>query len=132
DHVDIGAEREVLVDGLDAGCLGFRRRGEAALGAVEDHAAGGRLLAAGDDLDEGRLAGAVVAEERHHLAARNVEGDAAERFDGAEALGDVVEPEKRFFAHAALASFTVGRPDASANIRPKRGDRLPATATAAA
>ena len=28
DDVDIGAEREVLVDGLDAGRLGFGRRGE--------------------------------------------------------------------------------------------------------
>ena len=39
DHVEVGAEREVLVDGLDAGGLGVALGGEAALGAVEDDAA---------------------------------------------------------------------------------------------
>ena len=68
DHVEVGAEREVLVDRLDAGGLGVGLGGEGALGAVEDDAPGARALLAGDDLDQRRLAGAVVAEERHHLA----------------------------------------------------------------
>ena len=68
DDVEVGAEREVLVDGLDAGGLGLALRGEAQLRAVEDEAARARALLAGDDLDQRGLAGAVVAEERHHLA----------------------------------------------------------------
>ena len=37
--VDIGAEREVLVDGLDAGRLGLGRRGEDMVAAFEDEPA---------------------------------------------------------------------------------------------
>ena len=111
DDVDVGAEREVLVDGLDAGRLRLGRRGEVALDAVEDDAPGARRHAAGDDLDQRRLAGAVVAEERDDLAAIDVEADAAQRLDRAEMLGDAVEPEQRrgntvrllAYAHRACA-----------------------------
>ena len=61
--------------------------GEATLLALEDHAARARLEAAGDDLDQRRLAGAVVAEQRHDLAAADRETDAAQRFDRAEVRG---------------------------------------------
>ena len=105
-HVDIGAQREVLIDGLDPRRLGLRRRGEVALGAVEHDAARGRLQAAGDDLDQRRLAGAVVAEQGHHLAAADVEADAAQRFDGAEILDDVVEL-KDGIAHVAIPSSRI-------------------------
>ena len=43
---------------------------------------------AGDRLDERRLAGAVVADQGDHLAGVDLEVDARERPDGAEALGD--------------------------------------------
>ena len=70
DDVDIGAERQVLVDRLDAGRLGLGRRGEVALAARRRGCRPERRLqAAGDDLDQRRLAGAVVAEQRHDLAA---------------------------------------------------------------
>ena len=39
-----------------------------------------------EDLDEGRLAGAVLAEERMDLAAPDAEVDAAQRLDAGEAL----------------------------------------------
>ena len=67
--------------------------------------------AAGDDLDQRRFAGAVVAEERDNLAATDGEADAAQRFDGAEMLGDALKPEQRrgntvrllAYAHRACA-----------------------------
>ena len=102
--------------------------------ALEQHAAGGRLEAAGDDLDQRRLAGAVVAEQRHDLALADREADALQRFDGAEVLGDVVEHQQRF-AHAAIplpVSRSRPRSRSPVNIWPKRGDSTPDTASAAA
>ena len=68
----IVAEREVLIDDLDAllarldGLMKMHRL------AVEDDLAGGRGKVAGDDLDQGRLAGAVVAHQAEDLAASSV------------------------------------------------------------
>ena len=63
------AEREILVDDLDAGVARLERGGEAHRRAVEAHLAGRGGEAAGDDLDQRRLAGAVVAHEAEDLAA---------------------------------------------------------------
>jgi hypothetical protein len=52
------------------------------------------LEAAGNDVDQGGFAGAIVAQQRHHLAALDIEADAAQRFDGAEILGDFLELEQ--------------------------------------
>jgi hypothetical protein len=49
---------------------------------------------AGDALDQRRLAGAVVADERHHLAVAHLEVDVGQRLHGAERLGDSAELEK--------------------------------------
>ena len=49
----------------------------------------------GDALDEGRLAGAVVADERHDLARTYLEVDIRQRLHRAEALGDVARLEHR-------------------------------------
>jgi hypothetical protein len=104
DHVDIGAEREVLVDRLDAGCLGFGGCLCGEFAALEQHGARGRLQPAGDDLDQCRFACAVVAEQRHHFAAADRKADAAQRFDGAEVLPDILELEQLLLgAHAARA-----------------------------
>ncbi len=108
DNVDIGAERQVLVDGLDAGGLGLGRGLGEEFAALEQHAARRRLQPAGDDLDQRRLAGAVVAEQRHDLALADGEADALERFDGAVVLVDVVEDEQRFETHAASPLQRVG------------------------
>ena len=45
-------------------------------------------MGAGEDLDEGRLAGAVVADDRHDLAAGYGEIDIGNRRHRAEALGN--------------------------------------------
>ena len=47
-----------------------------------------------DRLDQRRLAGAVVADERRHLAAVHVEVDVRQCLDRAEGLGDVAELEE--------------------------------------
>jgi len=45
-----------------------------------------------DDLDQRRLAGAIVTDERDHLARANLEVDVAQRIDGSEAA---TEPPRR-------------------------------------
>ncbi len=68
-HVEIVAQGEVLVDRLDAEVLGVARAADRGLLPVEQDLAGVGGERAGQDLDQGRLAGAVVAEQRHHLVA---------------------------------------------------------------
>jgi hypothetical protein len=50
---------------------------------------------AGQDLDQGRLAGAIVAEEAMHLASLKIEGHAFQRNDGAEIFADILERDQR-------------------------------------
>ena len=47
-------------------------------------------------LDQGRLAGAVVADEGNDLARMDVEIDVGERRNGAEILGDAAQAEHHF------------------------------------
>ena len=54
--------------------------------AVEEDLAAVRSVDAGDALDQRRLAGAVVADERHHLTGPHLELDVRKRLDRAEAL----------------------------------------------
>ena len=62
--------------------------GEHDLGAVEAHRAGVAGVDAGQDLHQRRLAGAVRAEERHHLAGLDDEIDVGEHGDAAERFPD--------------------------------------------
>src|SRR5262249_55845106 len=55
-----------------------------------DGGAVGRRQDAEQDLDQGRLAGAVLAEQPEDLALLDTERDALERLDGAEGLDKVV------------------------------------------
>ena len=94
-------ERPVLKHRLDAGLA--RPRGAPSryrLAADEDFAAG-RLHDAGEDLDQRRLAGAVVADEADHLAVIDAEIDAAERIDAAVGFGDVAQLDQAF-RHGSL------------------------------
>jgi hypothetical protein len=63
--------------------------------ALKTDGAGAGLVHAGEDLDQRRLAGAVVANQRHHFACVNVEIDIGQRRDGAEMLGDAPEAKYR-------------------------------------
>ena len=67
----------------------------------------GRLaMRAGQHLDEGGFAGAIVAEQRQHLAALDVEIDAIERRHGAELLADPARGEQSRHAgpHTSLVA----------------------------
>ena len=69
--------RRRAVSGLKAECVGRRRRCALVGGVV-----------AGEDLDQRRLAGAVLAEQGEHAAASGVEVHAVEDLDAAERLPD--------------------------------------------
>ena len=60
---------------------------------MQEHLAGVLLLKAAEDLDQRRLAGAVVAEQTEHLAFAQVQIDVAQCRHWAEALGDVFDAQ---------------------------------------
>ena len=71
---------------------------------------------AGDRLHQGRLAGAVVADQADDAARLDRESDAAQRLDRAEGLAHVVEFEQ---AHrAAFALLTRSSQTASTSTAP--------------
>ncbi len=94
---------EVLVDHLDPDVARVDRAVEVHDIALHLDRAGALREVAGDDLDQRRLAGAVVAHEADHLACADFEVDAAQRFDRAEILGDVLQLEK---AHGRISPCT--------------------------
>ena len=87
--VEVVAERKILVHDLDPEPRRVLRRVYGDLAPLEDHLAAVRPVCAGDALDERRLAGAVVADERHDLARPDVEIDLRQSLHRAERLGDV-------------------------------------------
>ena len=56
--------------------------------------AGSRRVHPHHDLDEGRLARPVVSDERRHLAARHIDGGAAQGLDAAEGHLDVTQRQQ--------------------------------------
>ena len=104
----VGAEHEVLAHGQlaeDAAALGhqrdaglddlMRRQRRQFAAAEGDRPAGKVRHQAGDRLEERALAGAVGAEDHHHLAAADVEVDVDEREVFAVGGGDAGEPKHR-------------------------------------
>src|SRR5439155_26561967 len=70
-----------------------------------------------DDLHQGRLAGAVLAEQAEDLALANLEGDGVVREHPREALRDPLEPQRRLVRGgdvglAARRGIALGRSDA--------------------
>ena len=90
----VGDLVELLVDGGDAGDLRLAGRGEVDRLALEDHLAGVALVDAGQDLHQGGLAGAVLADQGVDLALADVEVDVGERQHAGEALGDPTHLEE--------------------------------------
>ena len=80
------AERQILIDDLDAAAGGPRRPRERGRAAIDKQLAGRGREVAGHDLDEGRLAGAVVPHQTDHFAGRDRQRDIIERVNGAEVL----------------------------------------------
>src|SRR5690606_39128864 len=81
---------QFLVYGGDSGGLGIARAVEwLALLLVHLQRALVRTVHAGDDLDQGRFAGAVLANQRVNLARQHVKAYTGERLDAWEAPADV-------------------------------------------
>src|SRR3990172_11198021 len=69
---------------------------------AQPHLAGVRAQGARDDVEQGRLAGAVRSDQRQHFAGAHVERDVVERPQSAEAHGYAADFEQRALAgHAA-------------------------------
>ena len=90
----VGEERRLLVDDGDAGGLRLRRAGEVDGLAVEQQIARVAAVEARDDLDERRLAGAVLADQGVDRAALEREASGAEGDDGAERLDHPTQFER--------------------------------------
>ena len=81
----------LLVDHGDTGGLGLRGAGEVDRFAVEEELAGIAAVEAGDDLDERRLARAVLADEGVDRSAFQRQAARAQSDDGAEGLDHPVQ-----------------------------------------
>ncbi|GAA3335233.1 hypothetical protein GCM10020358_02660 [Amorphoplanes nipponensis] len=71
--------------------------------AVEGDRAGVDGVDAADALDQGGLAGAVVADQGGHLAGVDGESDIVQDLDGTEALVDPVEFQKGCRGHGCFS-----------------------------
>ncbi len=87
-------DRQLLVERDDPGAVGDAHIGELDLFAVAQHRAGIGGVQAGQDLDERRLAGAVLAEQRVDLSRPHREARVLERVHAVEPLGDVARLER--------------------------------------
>ena len=94
-HRQIGEERRLLVDDRDARGLRLRGAGEVDRLAVEQEVARIAAVEAGDDLDERRLARAVLADQGVDRAAVEREAARAQRDHGPEGLHHPVEARAR-------------------------------------
>src|SRR5919109_1029954 len=106
--VEVVRQREILVDDLDPETRRVARAVNVHGCAFDQHVALVEGVDPGDALDQRRLAGAVVADERHDLARTNLEVDPVERLHGAERLRGVFDLQERGVGHWAL--LFQGRP----------------------
>ena len=94
EHVGRGRELvdqpEILVEGVDPGAYGIPPAGDLPPHAIDPDLAAVRLVDAGQDLDQGGLAGPVVADDGEHLAVPQVQIDLGDRQQPAERLADPV------------------------------------------
>lgn len=94
--IDILGDRDVrddlrfLGDDPDRRAVRFERRTQGHLGTVEQDAAFGGLVVPGEDLQQGRLACAVLSHQRGDLSGWEVEGDVSEGLHGAESFRDLL------------------------------------------
>ena len=108
---EVGEQRRLLVDDGDAGVARRVRGVEVDLGAVDEHRAGVAPDHAAEHLHERRLARAVLADQRAHLAGPEAEVGVAQRADGAVGLRGVAQLDDR---GGALAHERAGQPKAGA------------------
>ena len=86
-------EMKFLMDEADAGLVHGLRRDRVQGAPADRDRAGIRLVDAGQDLDDGRLAGAVLADEAVDLARPDLEAGAVEGADTRKGLDDVAQAE---------------------------------------
>jgi hypothetical protein len=79
------------------------------VGAVERNLAGGRLVVAGNDVEQRRFAGAVRTDNAEDFALVDGEGHVGDRSQAAEAFGQIVDL-KKVSHQAALRSIRETRP----------------------
>ena len=119
-------EHEMLVHHSDPGCDRAVRRGEVGRCAVEQDLPVVRPVEAVEDVHERRLAGAVLAEERVHLAPAQVEIDPVVRENTGEALRDAAQLEDgRIGVSHSRRRFYGETKRAGTRARPLRGTTLP-------
>ena len=85
-RVEVRDQRQILEHGFDAEGSRDSRRGDRRRFPLALDRPRVRGVDPGYALDQGRLSGAVVAEESHDLAATDIEVDVAQRLDAAEPL----------------------------------------------
>ena len=85
----------LLVDGGDAARTRVARISEAGLLPVKVDRAAARRMKPGQDLDQRRLAGAVVSQEAHDLARMNGDRNVGQRLHPGEVLADVAQFDER-------------------------------------
>ena len=100
--VEIRDERRLLVDGDEAAPAGLGRRVDDRAAAADGDRAAVGPDGAGEDLDEGALAGAVGAHQRVDLAGADRERGGLQRDDRAVRLGDAGGLEQEVGARSSV------------------------------
>ena len=93
--MSIRQQRELLKHHTDAGGHGVERRGKGDGLAVDDDVPAVRWIESIEQAHQRALAGAVLAEQRQHLAGENVEIDLVVGDHGAEAFDDAAHGYQR-------------------------------------
>ncbi len=94
-HAQAGDQQDVLEDGADAERQALARRADAHGPAAQPDLAGVGLVDAGEEADQRRLAGAVLAEQDVDLAGVKIEGYVVVGDYAGIRLGDAVERRPR-------------------------------------
>src|SRR5207237_5659371 len=92
---EVRHEAQLLMDDADAELLRRTRRGDVHVGAAETDPSGVPAVDAGKYFHEGRLARAVLSDERMDLAPTKLEAATAERLDAGEVLADPVHLDQQ-------------------------------------
>src|SRR5471032_2347437 len=98
----LAEQTDVLEGAGDAGLGHFMRRGRRIRLAGQLESARVRLIQAGDDVEEGGLAGAVRPDQAVDLALHDLDADIGQRLQAAEALVDAGDIQYDLFAHHFL------------------------------
>jgi hypothetical protein len=107
-HREVGAQVHLLVDRADAQLLRRRRRGRAHRLAVQQQLASVGREHAGEQLDQRRLAGAVLAHQRVHLSGAQAQAHAVQRQHAGEAPRQAARFEPQLAVQAGPAFSTCG------------------------